>query len=574
VRRRGGAARNGAGAGRAVMRARRVARAASGAAALRIVVGLAAAAFGAEFQVSDAERGRIEAALPARARVTPAAPRRLLIFDLNVGYPGHPSIGHANTAFALMGARTGAFAVEISRDPAVFAPASLERFDAVFFNNTVGNCFEDASLRESLVQFVYRGGGLLGVHGATVAFTRWPGAVEDWPEFGIMLGGRGARHRAADERVVVKLDSPEHPLNVGFGGKPFEYASEFFRVGEPYSRGRVRVLFSIDTERTDLAAGGARPERADGDYALAWVRGYGRGRVCYCTIAHSPADFMDPAMLAFYLGAAQYVLGDLAAPATPSARLTPAALARERLGWRIAAGPADPGGETFFESIDRAAALGAGYVCGSGAQKVGGAVDGALAPGLSAEARRAIRLKLDAAGVRLLAYRLDPRAAVAEDLRAAFAFARAMGVETINAEQASGAPELLGELCETHDLVCAVRGQGGGPPPWEEGAGREVLGAPGGRRAGICGDLARWIGGGDAAAEALAAQGGRVKVFELRGGTRAELRAGGPGERFLRRAARAGLQPMFLVLLESGRPEEAAESLRRLDELSLKCAPE
>lgn len=42
------------------MRARRVARAASGAAALRIVVGLAAAAFGAEFQVSDAERGRIE----------------------------------------------------------------------------------------------------------------------------------------------------------------------------------------------------------------------------------------------------------------------------------------------------------------------------------------------------------------------------------------------------------------------------------------------------------------------------------------------------------------------------------
>ena len=32
---------------------------------------------------------------------------------------------------------------------------------------------------------------MMGVHGTSVAFTQWPGAVEDWPEFGLMLAARG-----------------------------------------------------------------------------------------------------------------------------------------------------------------------------------------------------------------------------------------------------------------------------------------------------------------------------------------------------------------------------------------------
>ena len=140
----------------------------------------------------------------------------------------------------------------ISRDPAVFAPASLKQFDAVFFNNTVGNLFEDPALRQSLVEFVYGGGGLMGVHGTSVAFTKWPGAIEDWPEFGIMLGARGANHRASDEHVFIKLDDPTHPVNQALRRQGFDYRDEFFRVHEPYSRNRVRVLLSIDTAKTDM----------------------------------------------------------------------------------------------------------------------------------------------------------------------------------------------------------------------------------------------------------------------------------------------------------------------------------
>ena len=140
----------------------------------------------------------------------------------------------------------------------------------------------------------------MGVHGTSVAFTRWPGAHEDWPEFGLMLGARGANHRESTERVIVKLDDPHHPVNQPFGGKDFEYRDEFFRVHGPYSRHRVRVLFSIDTDKTRFQ-GQPRGNclREDNDYALAWVRQYGRGRVFYCTIAHNPYVFWDPKMLRF-----------------------------------------------------------------------------------------------------------------------------------------------------------------------------------------------------------------------------------------------------------------------------------
>ncbi|NQT53013.1 ThuA domain-containing protein [bacterium] len=230
-----------------------------GAAAMLAALWCGLAAAGARAAVSPQERQKIEAALPAKAVVPPRKPRKLLIFGLNVGYGGHGSIATANVAFARMGQKTGAFETVISRDPVVFRPENLKQFDAVFLNNTVGNLFEDPALRQSLIEFVYGGGGLLGVHGTSVAFTRWPGAHEDWPEFGLMLGARGASHREAREHVFIKLDDPGHPLNAPFGGKGFEYRDEFFRFHNAYSRHRVRVLFSIDVEKTDF---GAKPSAA------------------------------------------------------------------------------------------------------------------------------------------------------------------------------------------------------------------------------------------------------------------------------------------------------------------------
>ena len=398
---------------------------------------------GAQTQrLSDAEqKQKIEAALPAKAFVAPRKPRRLLIFDLNVNYGGHGSIPTANQAFTLMGAKTGAFETEVSKDPAIFAPDSLKRFDAVFLNNTVGNLFEDPALRQSLVEFVYSGGGLMGVHGTSVAFMKWPGAIEDWPEFGIMLGARGANHKANNEHVFLKLDDPTHPIVQPFGGD-FDYRDEFFRVHEPYSRNRVRVLLSIDTAKTDMKQTPSlgKVERADNDYALAWVRQYGRGRVFYCGFAHHPSVFWDPKMLQFYLAATQFALGDLSAPTTPSAKLTPAIRAQEKLGWRLGLVPPLFRKPTLFETIAGAAVLGLLYVGGRSGQKVGGDIQKDFDEQLSNDEMRQIRLRLDDAGVRLLTYRTDRMPSDEDGWRRVLAFAKKMGIEVLDIQAPTQLP--------------------------------------------------------------------------------------------------------------------------------------
>ena len=172
-----------------------LARAATGALALTCGPTVVRAA---ETAAAGNERELIEAALPARAFAPPRKPRKLLIFDLNVNYGGHGSIPTANLAFTLMGRKTGAFETVVSRDPEVFRPESLRQFDAVFFNNTVGNLFTDPALRQSLVEFVYGGGGLMGVHGTSVGLHPMAGRGRGLA--GVRPDDRRARGQSPRER--------------------------------------------------------------------------------------------------------------------------------------------------------------------------------------------------------------------------------------------------------------------------------------------------------------------------------------------------------------------------------------
>ena len=459
-------------------------------------IGFAAAK--ANVAIESTQRQRIEAAIPTKALVSPRKNRKLLIFDLNVGYGGHGSIPTANQAFTLMGEKTGAFETVISKNPSVFKPENLKRFDAVFFNNTVGNLFEDPVLRQSLLEFVYGGGGLLGVHGTSVAFTRWPGAYEDWPEFGIMLGARGANHRDSTEHVFIKLDDPTHPVNQPFGGKDFDYRDEFFRFHKPYSRNRVRVLMSIDTEKTDFQ-GQPRGNcfREDNDYALAWVRQYGRGRVFYSTIAHNPYVFWDPKMLRFYLAATQFALGDLPAPTVPSAKLTPAIRAQEKLGWRLGIEAYTFHKYTLFGAIDRTAQLGLPYMGGLSFQKVSKEIPKNFDDKLTDDELKQIRLKLDSAGVRLLTYYIHLIPGDEAGCRKVFEFGRKIGIETFMSEPIPEALDTIENFCDEYDINVAIHNHDrkGSPQYWHP---EEVLKVCQGRskRIGACGDLGYWMRSG------------------------------------------------------------------------------
>ena len=509
--------------------------------------------------LAGGEGQRVEVAIPAHAPAKPRKPRRLLVFDLNVGYGGHRSIPTANLAFTLMGQRTGAFETVISKDPSVFEPSSLKRFDAVFLNNTVGNLFTDPVLRQSLIEFVYGGGGLMGVHGTTVAFTQWPGAKEDWPEFGIMLGARGANHRDSDEHVVIKLDEPDHPVNRPFGGKSYDYRDEFFRVHGPYSRDRVRVIQSFDTEKTDMNQGPARGNltRTDNDYAVAWVRDYGRGRVFYCTIAHNPYVFRDPKMLEFYLAATQFALGDLPAPTIPSAKLTPAIRAQEKLGWRLGIEAYTFHKYTLFEAIERTARLGLPFMGGLSFQKVSKDIPKNFDPQLTDDELKQVRLKLDAAGVRMLTYYFHNIPGDPAGCRRIFEFGRKIGIETFMTEPAPEALDTIEKFCDEYEINAALHNHDkkASPHYWHP---KEIMKLCRGRskRIGACGDLGYWMRSGIDPIKAVNILGDRlitVQVHDLHelSGEGHDVPWGtgvGKTEQFIREVYRLKIKPTMFGL--------------------------
>jgi hypothetical protein len=273
-------------------------------------------------EVSPEDRTKIEAALPAKAPARPKKPRKLLVFDRQGiyngrPYGGHASIPHANLAAQLMGEKTGAFTATLSSEPGAISEGNLQQYDAVYLNNTVGDVFDTPEMRAAFAAFVARGGGVVGNHGASVASPQWT-------EFGEILGATGASHREPTEKATINIEDPTHPLMRAFDGKPFEYVDEFYRLGPPYARDKVRVLLSIDPVVTDMMQGRCFGQclRNDNDYPVAWVRQHGKARVFYTSLGHNPDVFWDTRMLTMLLAGIQYALGDLDADATPRPRGT------------------------------------------------------------------------------------------------------------------------------------------------------------------------------------------------------------------------------------------------------------
>jgi hypothetical protein len=101
-----------------------------------LLVGLSAAA------ISSEELRKIEDAVPKKASAQPLQPRKLLVFSrvASRGYR-HESIPYGKKALEIMGKETGAFEAVMSDDFSVFEPHNLRQFDAVFFNNGLGEIF-------------------------------------------------------------------------------------------------------------------------------------------------------------------------------------------------------------------------------------------------------------------------------------------------------------------------------------------------------------------------------------------------------------------------------------------------
>jgi len=273
--------------------------------------------------ITPDELHKIESAVPQKARVSPKQPRKLLVFNLCQGW-AHTSIPYVAKALEIMGKKTGAFEAVVSSDMASFAPENLKQFDAVCFNNTTHLEFKDPALRQSLMDFVRGGKGIVGIHAATDNFYNWPEAAE-------MMGGQYEGHPWTHEGTwAIKIEDAKHPLAAAFGGKNFKINDEIYRIKPLKLRENCHVLLGLDmTDETNLKADGV--SASDKDIPISWVRSFGKGRVFYCSFGHNPHIFWNPVVLQHYLDGIQFAMGDLKADTTPSAKTTITAAAEQRV---------------------------------------------------------------------------------------------------------------------------------------------------------------------------------------------------------------------------------------------------
>ncbi len=263
---------------------------------------------------------KISQLAPAKPRVVPKAPRKVLVCSLATGFC-HQVIPHVKEVINSLAA-TGAFEVTHSDDVNLFDVTSLEGFDAVILNNTctkkpTRNLFIDAlenrddltkeqklaradELEKALMQFVAGGKGLMAVHGAVVF-------LNNSEDFSSMLGASFLKH-PPKQWITLNTVEPSHPLVKAFKGEPFIHFDEPYYFNKAYQHKNFRPLLEMDVSSLDAKTQGVM--KGDRRY-VSWIKKHGKGRVFYVSPSHQPESYESSRMLQYYLDGIQYVLGDL-----------------------------------------------------------------------------------------------------------------------------------------------------------------------------------------------------------------------------------------------------------------------
>lgn len=233
-----------------------------------------------------------------------AAPKRVLVVTVTTGFR-HSSIPTAEKVLAELAKENGSFSVEYARveptDPqyagadgkpdkakvneaikAVLAekmnPAALKNYDAVIFANTTG----DLPLpdRQAFLDWIKSGKGFVGMHAATDTFHGFSPYLE-------MIGGQFLKHGPQVEVDAINQDR-ECPACRHLEGT-WKVYDEIYQFKD-FDRTKVRGLLGLDKHPND---------KTPGDYPIAWIKDYGKGRVFYTSLGHredvwypnTPANF-------------------------------------------------------------------------------------------------------------------------------------------------------------------------------------------------------------------------------------------------------------------------------------------
>ena len=232
--------------------------------------------------------------------------KHILVISQTKGFE-HDSVSDGMAAIYNMGHDSGLWDATLRTDTELLTKKDLGRnaknldyFDALVFVSTTGELDLDDSQKQDMMAFIKDDGkGFVGVHAALDTNYKWP-------EYGEMTGGWFDQHPWSTFNAPIVNEDPSFPAVRHFP-KAFVKYDEIYQPKD-WSRGKVNVLLSLDPTKLNYA-NNPRVHRGDHDFAVAWDKMYGKGRVFYSTLGHTEEAWNDPDIRKMYFEAIKWVLG-------------------------------------------------------------------------------------------------------------------------------------------------------------------------------------------------------------------------------------------------------------------------
>lgn len=238
----------------------------------------------------------------------PKGKAHILVVSETKGFE-HDSIPNAMATLWEMGHKTGLYDTYLRTDTELITKhptpeqkrrnmKDLNSFDALVFASTTGELDMTDEQKADMMSFIKDDGkGFLGIHAAADTFYKWP-------EYGEMIGGWFNDHPWTTFNAPIINEQPNFPAVRHFP-REFVKKDEIYQIKD-WSRSNVNVLLSLDPRKLDLA--NPRVKRTDRDFAVAWAKMYGKGRVFYSSLGHTTAAWDDPDIQKMYYEAVKWVL--------------------------------------------------------------------------------------------------------------------------------------------------------------------------------------------------------------------------------------------------------------------------
>ena len=278
----------------------------------------------------------LSTAAPAGVSSSEGEAPRLLFLTHSAGFvhsvvrrPAPDQLAHAE--LALKEAAGGRLQVDCTQDCGDITPENLARYDAVLFYTTGSLPISDEG-KAGLIEWVRGGGAFCGVHCATDTFY-------EFADYMGLVGGAFDGHPWHEE-VTMTVEDGVHPSTAHLEER-WVLTDEIYQF-KWWRRHPNHVLLSLDTSVNDVARG----KRVDRDYANAWCKDFGRGKMFYTALGHREDVWANPAFQEHLIGGIEWAIDgeSVSVPAPPGAvvllDVQDRRPSRTLAGWRHADGGA------------------------------------------------------------------------------------------------------------------------------------------------------------------------------------------------------------------------------------------